>query len=218
MTAYAKTMAFRDVELAVGPGVFTPQPETSSLIDWCVAALREAARPLIVDLCTGSGTVALCLAHELPSSTVHAVELDPVAAGWAQLNADRRADSGDKRTLIHVADAGSCLPELTGTCDLVVSNPPYVALTEAHIPRAEVLAGDPAVALWAGDDGLDVIRLVAESARRLLRVGGLLAIEHSDRQGTTAPAVLDGAHWSDVTDHPDDDGLPRFVTAIRRDV
>ena len=86
--------------------------------------------------------------------------------------------------------AEDALPELDGQLDLVASNPPYVATTEAHIPDPEVVDHDPGVALWAGEDGLDVVRLVEQAARRLLKPGGLVVVEHSDRQGEACPALL----------------------------
>lgn len=208
--------AFRGITLRVGPGVFTPQPETSSLVQWVVDAVGGTPGPVVVDLCTGAGTVALSLANELDGATVHAVERDPDALRWTQLNADRRADAGDPRVQVLLGDAGSCLPDLDGRVDVVVSNPPYVATHETHIPGPEVLGHDPGIALWAGDDGLDVIRLVERTAARLLRPGGLVAVEHSDRQGITAPAVFDAARWDDVQDHVDHEGRPRFVTATLR--
>jgi release factor glutamine methyltransferase len=108
------------------------------------------------------------------------------------------------------------LPELNAQFDLVASNPPYVASDELDRVKPEV-RHDPAVALGAGSDGLDIIRAVESAARRLLRPGGLLIVEHSDRQGRSAPAVFaDQAVWADVRDHLDHDGLDRFVTAVRR--
>jgi release factor glutamine methyltransferase len=206
----------RGVELLVGPGVFVPQPETEPVIDWAVAAVRdlEVAAPLVADLCTGSGTIAFCLANELPHATVHAVERDPGAFAWAERNAAARAAAGDPAVRLHLGEVAGCLPELDGQLDLVASNPPYVATDEAHIPDPEVVDHDPSIALWAGPDGLDLVRDIEVAARRLLRPGGLVVVEHSDRQGTTAPAVfVDAGGWADVTDHVDQEGRDRFVTA-----
>lgn len=203
--------SFRGLTLEVGAGVFSPQDETSTLIDWVVRCLRDHPAPVIVDLCCGCGTVALAIAKELPRAQVHAVERDPRAIGYARRNAQRL---GDGRVHVHEADAADCLPELNRRVDLVASNPPYVAADEAHIPDPEVLDHDPAVALWAGHDGLDVIRLVEQSAVRLLVPGGLLAVEHSDRQGVTAPALLTATgRWEQITDHRDASGRDRLVTA-----
>jgi release factor glutamine methyltransferase len=209
---------FRGLTLQVGPGVFTPQPETSSVVQWAVDALQGCVAPLVADLCTGAGTIAFALAHEVHEATVHAVERDAGALQWASRNAQTRALEGDPLVLLHHGSVEDCLPELDGRLDLVASNPPYVGTSEAHIPRREVLDHDPSTALWAGDDGLEVIRLVERSAARLLKDGGRVVIEHSDRQGSTAPALLEqSGDWLDVVDHVDHEGRDRFVTARRRD-
>ena len=210
------SVGFRYIELEVGPGVFVPRPETESVVQWAVDAVRAEgwAAPLCVDLCTGSGTMAFALANEVPGATVHAVERDEGALAWTRRNAENRVQAGDPEVQLHLGSVEGCLPVLDGRCDLVASNPPYVATTEAHIPDPEVLDHDPGIALWAGEDGLDVIRLVEQAARRLLRPGGLVVVEHSDRQGESAPALFTAAGgWTEVADHRDDVGRDRFVTA-----
>jgi release factor glutamine methyltransferase len=210
------SVGFRHIVLEVGPGVFVPRPETESVVQWAVDAVRAQGwqSPLCVDLCTGSGTIAFALANELPGATVHAVERDPDALAWTRRNAANRVAAGDPEVQLHLGSAEDALPELDGQLDLVISNPPYVATTEAHIPDPEVLDHDPGIALWAGEDGLDVVRLVEQAARRLLKPGGLLVVEHSDRQGRTAPALLEGlGGWAEVTDHQDYAGRDRYVTA-----
>lgn len=208
------TVGFRYVELEVGPGVFVPRPETEVVVQWAVDALAGVPAPVVADLCTGSGTIALALANELPGATVHAVERDPGALAWARRNAANRLAAGDREVLLHLGSAEDALPQLDGRLDLVASNPPYVATDEAHIPDPEVVDHDPGIALWAGEDGLDVVRLVEQAARRLLRPGGLLVVEHSDRQGRSAPALLERrGGWTEVQDHLDHLGRDRFVTA-----
>lgn len=208
------SVGFRYIELEVGPGVFVPRPETESVVQFAVDALRGVDSPLCVDLCTGSGTIAFALANEVPGATVHAVERDPDALDWTRRNAANRVKAGDPEVQLHLGSAEDALPGLDGTLDLVISNPPYVATTEAHIPDPEVVDHDPGIALWAGEDGLDVIRLVEQAARRLLKPGGLLVVEHSDRQGRTAPALLEQAGgWSEIQDHKDYADRDRFVTA-----
>ena len=208
------SVGFRYIELEVGPGVFVPRPETESVVQFAVEALAGVDSPLCVDLCTGSGTIAFALANEVRGATVHAVERDPDALEWTRRNAANRVKAGDPEVQLHLGSAEDALPGFDGTLDLVISNPPYVATTEAHIPDPEVLDHDPGIALWAGEDGLDVIRLVEQAARRLLRPGGLLVVEHSDRQGRTAPALLEQVGgWSEVQDHQDYAGRDRFVTA-----
>jgi release factor glutamine methyltransferase len=207
---------FRGLRLQVGPGVFVPQPETESVVQWALdwlSALRESgvSRPRVVDLCTGSGTVALGVAAGAPWAEVHAVEIDPDAFRWAQRNV---AGTGVGVTL-HLADARDAFPDEAGTFDLVVSNPPYVAARELPHLNVEVGDHDPQVALFAGADGLDLIRLVEQSARRLLRPGGCVVVEHSDRQGLSAPAVFaETGAWTGIADHRDHEGLDRFVTAL----
>jgi release factor glutamine methyltransferase len=205
---------FRYLELLVGPGVFVPRPETEVVVGWAVDALRDVSDPLIVDLCTGSGTCALALANEVRGATVHAVERDPGALEWAARNTKNRVAAGDPEVHLHEGSVEDALPELDGTVDLVISNPPYVAEDERHIPDPEVVDHDPEIALFAGADGLDVIRLVERTAHRLLKPGGFVVVEHSDRQGRSAPAVFtDG--WSAVQDHQDLTGRDRYVTATR---
>ena len=210
------SVGFRRIELEVGPGVFVPRPETESVVQWAVDALAAEGRtrPLCVDLCAGSGTIAFALANEVPGAVVHAVERDADALAWTRRNAANRVAAGDPEVQLHLSSAEDALPDLDGTVDLVISNPPYVATTEVHVPDPEVVDHDPGIALWAGEDGLDVIRLVEQAARRLLRPGGLLVVEHSDRHGRTAPALLEQAGgWSEVQDHRDQVGRDRFVTA-----
>lgn len=202
---------FRRLELAVGPGVFVPRPETEAVVEWCLQALRDCDRPLVADLCAGTGAIALSIVDEHPGARVHAVECEPRAYSWL-----RRNVAGEERIRLHLADAAEALHGLDGRFDLVVSNPPYVAADERELVDPEVRDHDPGSALWAGGDGLEVLRVVERAAQRLLRPDGLLAAEHSDRQGETAPALFGPDHWTDVADHPDLTGRSRFVTARRR--
>ena len=202
---------FRYLELQVGPGVFVPRPETEVLVDAVLAEIKDAAAPLVVDLCAGPGTIGLSVAHEHPGAVVHLVEREPDAFAWLQ----RNRPEGNPRVHMHLADAADALPELVGTVDVVASNPPYVAEHERSMVDPEVRDHDPGVALFAGDDGMSVIRIVEASARRLLRPGGFVAIEHSDRQGEAVPALLRDTGWIDVADHDDLTGRPRFTTGRR---
>ncbi|SEO91345.1 peptide chain release factor N(5)-glutamine methyltransferase [Trujillonella endophytica] len=208
--------AFRHLELAVGPGVFVPRPETEQLVEWALARLAGVPEPVVVDLGTGSGAIALSLAHEHPGARVTAVERDPDAIEWTRVNAAARAAAGDRPVEVVAGDMTDprLLRSLDGGVDLVVSNPPYVP-DGARLPR-EVADHDPPLALWGGPDGLDVVRGLLGTAARLLRTGGALGIEHADQQGTALPALV-RAHggWDDVADHPDLAGRPRFTTARR---
>jgi release factor glutamine methyltransferase len=204
------TAAFRHIELAVGPGVFTPRPETELLTGW---ALDRAAQitdrpPIVVDLCTGSGAIALSIATELSTAEVHAVELDPDAFAWAGRNL---AGSGID---LREGDMADAFPELDDTVDVVVCNPPYIPLDAYDGVAAEAREHDPALALWSGQDGLDAIRVLERVAARLLRPGGHVGAEHADLQGESAPAVfVAGGRWADVRDHRDLAGRPRYLTA-----
>lgn len=204
--------AFRHLELAVGPGVFVPRPESELVAGAAIEAAAALDAPVVVDLCSGSGAIALAVAQEVPAATVHAVELDPAALGWLRRNAAARAAAGDRPVTVHEGDAATALAELDGAVDVVVSNPPYVAPDELAGCDPEVREHDPVVALVSGSDGLAMVRTVAATGRRLLRPGGLLVVEHSDRQGQSAPQVLRDAGFTDVADHVDLAGRPRFTT------
>ncbi|WP_132300878.1 peptide chain release factor N(5)-glutamine methyltransferase [Kribbella sp. VKM Ac-2568] len=204
------TAAFRYRELAVGPGVFVPRPETEVLVGWILDRLVGVEAPLVVDLCSGSGAIAGAVATERPDSTVHAVELSPEACVWA-----RRNLAGTGATL-HEGDIDGCLPELNGKVDAVISNPPYIPLTAWESVTAEVRDHDPALALWSGDDGLDEIKVVAATAGRLLKPGGWFGCEHADVQGESAPAVFTSTGlFTEVRDQLDLAGRHRFTTGRR---
>ncbi|MEV0370104.1 peptide chain release factor N(5)-glutamine methyltransferase [Streptomyces sp. NPDC050636] len=203
---------FRYLELAVGPGVFVPRPETESVVGWAIDAVRamDVVEPLIVDLCTGSGAIALALAQEVPRSRVHAVELSEEALQYARKNVE------GSRVVLHHGDALTALPELDGQVDLVVSNPPYIPLTEWEYVAPEARDHDPQLALFSGEDGLDTIRGIERTAHRLLRPGGVVVIEHADTQGGQVPWIFtEERGWADAADHPDLNKRPRFATARR---
>ncbi|MFZ1287202.1 MAG: HemK family protein methyltransferase, partial [Candidatus Phosphoribacter sp.] len=179
---------FRGLTLSVGPGVFVPRPETETLVSLALLAL-EAGDPLsalerrhgqvLVDLCTGSGAIALSVKAERPATTVYAVEVDPLAHGWAVANRDRLALDVEMR----LEDARTAYEELVGSVDVVTCNPPYIP--DGQVPvDPEVRDHDPALALYGGSaDGLAIPVAMAGRAARLLRPGGTLAIEHADVQG-----------------------------------
>lgn len=203
---------FRNLTLAVGPGVFVPRPETEVMVGQMVeVAQKLPAGAVAVDLCTGSGAIALCLATEVSALVVHAVELDPGALVWARRNLE---GSG---VLLHAGDAADALPELDGTVDLVVSNPPYIPLAAWESVAVEARDHDPAAALWGGgEDGLDLIRAVERTAGRLARPGGRVAVEHADVQGAAVVEIFAcTGRWAQVRGHRDLTDRDRFVTAIR---
>ncbi|MEO6713190.1 MAG: peptide chain release factor N(5)-glutamine methyltransferase [Mycobacteriales bacterium] len=201
---------FRYVELAVGPGVFSPRPETELVAQAAINFAKPLTEPRVVDLCAGSGAIALSIASEVPTATVHAVEIDDAAFTWLQRNA-----AGTKVQLHH-DDAATALPALAGTVDVVISNPPYVPLRMKTELEAEVRDHDPEAALYGGIDGLEVIRAIAARGALLLRAGGLLVVEHDDTHGDAVPALLAASgNWTDIADHVDLTGRPRFATAVR---
>jgi release factor glutamine methyltransferase len=202
------TTGFRYVELAVGPGVFVPRPETELLAGWAIDRAREVDEPVVVDLCTGSGAIARAVADEVPAARVLAVELDPAAHEWAARNL---AGTGVELRLGDMADA---FEELAGLVDVVTCNPPYIPLDAWESVAPEARDHDPHLALFSGDDGLTALRVVAARAARLLRPGGWVGAEHADVQGESAPAVFAATgSFRDVRDHPDLAGRPRYVTA-----
>lgn len=217
--------AFRYIELAVGPGVFVPRPETELLAGWGIAAAEAAERPeaepdgrvVVVDLCSGTGAIALAVANEVPSARVVAVERSEAALRWLRRNAADRAGAGDRPVRVVAADVTDprLLDELVGRVDVLLCNPPYVPDGTAVAP--EVAGYDPAEAIFGGPDGLAVIRPVIARAGALLRPGGVLGIEHDDTHAEAVPALLraDG-RFAEVADHQDLTGRPRFVTARRR--
>ena len=175
-------------------------------------APSPGVRMVAVDLCTGSGAIALAIKDEVPAAEVHAVELSELALAWAVQNRDELGLDVDLR----LGDATLAFPDLEGEADLVVSNPPYIP--QGAIPNdPEVRDHDPAVALYGGSpDGLRIPLEVAARAAVLLRPGGLLVMEHADVQGDSLSAALGTTGvWRDIQDHLDLNGRPRTVTAVR---
>jgi release factor glutamine methyltransferase len=212
LTGYAY---FRHERIEVGPGVFVPRPETEVMTGWALQQLAPTVatggHPVVVELCAGSGAISRALVHELPGLRVHAVEVSEDAARWAARNL---AGTGVE---LHVQDMVTALPELDGTADLVIANPPYIPLEAYESVAPEVRDHDPMVALFSGEDGLDAMRVVARVAARLLRDRGLVCAEHAEVQEQSAPAVFtDTGLYASVRDHADLAGRPRFVTATRR--
>ena len=208
-------VGFRELVLHTAPGVFIPRVETELVagvaIDAARAAVARRGNARAVDLCTGSGAIAAALASEVPGATVWAVELDPRALELAARNL-----AGRGVTLV-AGDAAAALPELDGTVDVVVANPPYVP--PDGVPRdPEVRDWDPAIALYGGgDDGLAMPRAILARAAGLLRPGGVLVMEHADVQGVAVREEVDAlAVFEAVTTLPDLAGRDRMVRATRR--
>ncbi|MEU4016145.1 peptide chain release factor N(5)-glutamine methyltransferase [Microbacterium sp. NPDC028030] len=202
---------FRHLELAVGPGVFVPRPETETVVQYAIDALLASAEPspIGVDLGTGSGAIALAMATEVPHARVFAAELSADAHAWAS----RNVAGVDNLTLV-LSDLAEAFPELDGTASVVISNPPYVP--DAAIPRdPEVRLFDPDMALYGGEDGLDIVRVLSTRALRLLHSGGLLVIEHGELQGESIREILTADGWRGAATHRDLTLRDRATTALR---
>ena len=208
--------AMGPISVEVGPGVFTPRPETELLHAWAVATLQDVAAPLVLDLCTGSGALALALAHSRPDATVPAVESDTTALAWARRNAELRREAGDTPVRLHRGDATDrrLLVQWEGQFDLVVANPPYVPAGTPVPP--EVAQHDPPQAVFAGPDGLDVVRPLVGVAAQWLKVGGAVGVEHDESHAGTVAALFSARKvFADVRTHRDLAERPRFTTARR---
>ena len=205
------TAPFRHLELAVGPGVFVPRPETETVVQYAIDALLSSSEsaPVGIDLGTGSGAIALAMATEVPHARIFAAELSEDAHAWAS----RNVAGVDNLTLV-LSDLGEAFPELDGTASVVISNPPYVP--DAATPRdPEVRLFDPAMALYGGEDGLDIVRVLSSRALRLLRPGGLLVIEHGELQGESIRDLLAVDGWRAPATHRDLTLRDRTTTALR---
>ncbi len=197
------TAPFLDLSLAVGPGVFIPRPETELLAQWAVSSLDG---DVVVDLCSGSGALALAIAAARPSTRVYAVEVSPPALEWLRRNASEYSN-------VEVVAADVRSLSLPVVADLVVSNPPYVPTSVDVSPEVHA---DPSLAVFAGADGLDLIPAVAAAAASLLRPGGLVGIEHDSSHAAEVAAILAESAFTEVHGLDDLTGRPRFTTAVRR--
>ncbi|MEE6137741.1 peptide chain release factor N(5)-glutamine methyltransferase [Mycobacterium sp. 050128] len=203
------TAAFGPVVLHVGPGVFIPRPETEAILEWATAQCLAAA-PVIVDLCTGSGALAVTLSGHRPAARVIAIDDSETALDYARRNVE-----GTAVQLVRAdVTTQGLLPELDGRVDLVVANPPYVPDGVELDP--EVAQHDPAHAVFGGPDGMTVIGAVVDLAGRWLRPGGLFAVEHDDTTSSqTVELIQRTGLFEDVRARQDLTGRPRFVTACR---
>lgn len=210
------TAPFRHLELLVGPGVFIPRPETELVLELAAPALAQAG--IAVDLCAGSGAIALAVAQEYPAVRTVAVERFPAALDWLARNARARTAAGDRPIEVLAGDvtAAGLLSELTGTVDVVLSNPPYVP-ERIRTELAVEVGHDPDEAVFAGEDGMALMAALLRTAARLLRPGGLVVVEHDESQPEAMLRLLDkDRSWQAAATSTDLAGRPRFATAIRR--
>jgi release factor glutamine methyltransferase len=209
------TAAFGDIDILVGPGAFIPRPETELLVAWGLARQLPSA-PVAVDFCSGTGAIALAVAHARPDARVYAVELEPGAIEWLRRNASARVAAGDTSIEIVVGDVTdpAATAVLDDGVDLLLCNPPY--LPDGSPLPADVIDHDPLPALFGGADGLVVIRPVVQRAAAVLRTGGWVGIEHDEAHGHRVADLFAAAGgFDDIEVHPDLTGRPRFTTARR---
>jgi release factor glutamine methyltransferase len=205
------TAPFRHLELKVGPGVFTPRPETEQVVGYAMEKISKLHNPLIVDLCSGSGAIAISLNSEIPGSNVFAVELSKDAFGYLLQNA---ASYGLTKENLRNEDLQTSLSELDGLVDLVISNPPYIP-NDAVPVDLEVQLHEPSESLYGGVDGLDVVRKISVRALMLLKPGGLLVLEHADSQSSAIGKLLLAEGWLDIEARADLAGKERMISAVK---
>lgn len=208
------TAAFGPVMLHVGPGVFIPRPETEALLEWATAQ-RLAPQPVIVDLCTGSGALAVALAHHRPAARIVAIDNSDTALEYARRNAQGTAIELLCADVTELASEPGLLAELDGGVDMLVANPPYVP--DDTVLDPEVVQHDPRQAVFGGPDGLAVIAPLVRLAGRWLRPSGVIGVEHDDTTSAqTVELFCRTGLFEDVQVRRDLTGRPRFVTARRR--
>jgi release factor glutamine methyltransferase len=202
---------FRHITLSVGKGVFVPRPETELLAGLGIDFLKALDQPelLAFDLCTGSGAVALSVANEVPKARVFGIEKSEDAYRWAERNFLDYPNAG-----LILGDIANGAPAFNGLVDVVLSNPPYIPVGMVPI-YPEVALHDPELALYGGEDGLDIVRVAERTAHDLLREGGFFAVEHADIQAAAITELLLARGWHNVTSNQDFNGRDRVVSAIR---
>lgn len=224
---------FGPLELEVGPGVFIPRPETEVLADWGVKSLKRfnslgakefnsleskefnSQPPRVVDLCAGSGALGLYVAHYVPQAEVWAVELADASLAYTRRNAATAVHGGAGTVHVVQGDVTEAdhLPELHGSVDLVLTNPPYVPETPDLEPE---VYQDPHEAVFGGVDGMETITAMIPTIAALLRPGGRVGIEHDDDTSQQVQEAL-RAHggFTHIEVLKDLTGTARFVTAQR---
>jgi release factor glutamine methyltransferase len=205
------TQAFWRHEFLVTPDVLIPRPETEVLVEAALHLLRDRAAPVVADVGTGSGCIAVSLAAERPDALVHAIDVSARALAVAAENA-RRAAVAD-RVRLHEGDLLGPLAEMAGTLDLVVSNPPYVDPTELPSLAPEVREHEPRSALLAADAPYGIYRRLARQAAHGLRPGGYVAVEVGRGMAEEVARILTSAGFADAAIRPDLQGIGRVVTA-----
>ena len=201
------TAGFRNLDLAVGPGVLVPRPETEGLVEEVLKHIANLPGAVsVIDLGAGSGAMAISIATEAPNTHVIAVEKSSEAIEWLKQN----VAFYDESIRIVQGDVADVLDGVK--CDVVVANPPYVPDSQP-LPK-DVATFEPAIALFGGSDGLEIPKRFINAAARLLKAGGLLAIEHTETQGESIANLLSN-DFTQISLHLDLTGRPRWTSAIR---
>jgi release factor glutamine methyltransferase len=206
------TAYFRHLEIEVGPGVFVPRPESELLVDAVLTHIKNLEEKVtgeisVIDLGAGSGALSLAIATEAPRSRVIAVEKSPDAIVWLKKNVSKISEN------VRVVE-GDVADVLLGVkCDIVIANPPYIPDSQS-LPR-DVAEHEPHVALFGGATGMELPQRFINAAARLLKSGGVLAIEHTEEQGAAIDAIL-SKDFIEIVLHQDLTGRPRWTSAVRK--
>lgn len=203
---------FRHLEIEVGPGVLVPRPESELLVEAVLTHIKNLEEKVtgeisVIDLGAGSGALSLAIATEAPHSRVIAVEKSADAIVWLKKNVSRISEN----VRVVEGDVAEVLPGVK--CDAVIANPPYVPDSQS-LPR-DVAEHEPHVALFGGVTGLELPKRFIDAAARLLKSGGVLAIEHTEDQGPAIDALL-SREFIDISLHQDLTGRPRWSSAVRK--
>lgn len=214
------TAFFRYLEIEVGPGVLVPRPESELLVEAVITHIKNLEDKLenkledkvvgeisVIDLGSGSGALALAIATEAPRTRVIAVEKSPEAMIWLKKNVAKIAEN----VRVVEGDVADVLPGVK--CDIVIANPPYIPDSQS-LPR-DVAEHEPHIALFGGATGLEMPQRFIGAAARLLKPGGILAIEHTEEQGAAIDALL-SRDFIEIVLHLDLTKRPRWTSAIRR--
>ena len=204
---------FWGLDFVVSPAVLIPRPETEHLVETVLELACDLPRPKIVDVGTGSGCIALALAHELKHAEVYAVDVSSAALEIASANAARLQLDGRVRFV--QSDVLKALA-VHHDFDFIASNPPYVGFGEADKVQKSVRDFEPRMAVFAGEQGLDVITPLVQQAQKALKPGGWLAVEIGYSMRDAVLNLLHPTMWEDVRVVPDLQGIPRVVAARKR--
>jgi release factor glutamine methyltransferase len=222
---------FWGLDFVVSPAVLIPRPETEHLVEAVLELSRGMSRPKLVDVGTGSGCVALALAHDLEDAEVYAVDLSAEALDIARANASRlqleqrvqfllcdvlKPVEQSPAVIPSEAKRSRRTPIALQNLDFVVSNPPYVGFGEADKVQRSVLEFEPKMAVFAGENGLDVIGPLIQQAHQALKPRGWLALEIGYSMRDAVVSLLSPTMWDDIRVLPDLQGIPRVVAAQKR--